>query len=355
MQRAIDEYRDHLVQTTKVSPKAFGHAYYLRKNCAALGWNTTCDVPSSAFRLMEERWSKPTARLSQWALAAFVRWARTRYRICDAMLAHQVTRHTVNVEDDWDEDDLCYVLGMMRGSDPRLGECPFPMPERCALDRALQKPSNLERGTRLFPIVWLMSRFGVRRAELMAYRVSDWNAARQRLTIRYSATRLKVPRVVEVDPATAAILDALCAGRRPDDYLVRPKHSPRWTGIHLAHQMTLFMQGIGMSGSLTMCHRLGVRAVMRRMPGDLNGAARLLGMATAHYLLQFRDAPAVRAAERRRARAIADELSAMFHVPDPNDGHPQGSSSSPALPTLEDLLTAIRPAPPSAESPPISR
>lgn len=344
MMRAIDEYRDYLLQTAKRPYAALRHAHYLWKNCTALGWKTTTDIPSGAFRLMEDQWTKPTARVSQFALAGFVRWARERYRINDALLTHQVTpRIHPRLEDDWDDADLHYVLGMMRGFDKRLGECPFPIIERCVTDRALQKASNLARGSLLFPITWLVSQFGIRRYELMTFRVGDWKPARMQLVIRHSATLLKTPREVTVDPATATVIERVSANRHPDEFLFRPRKSKRWEGVNLARQFQLFLQAIGMSGTLTMCHRIAVRSIMRRMPGDLKGAARMLGVSGPNYLKRFHDEPTRRIVERRRARALADELSALFHVPDPNAGQPQTSRASPALPTLQDILASLRP------------
>lgn len=328
----VAEYGRAIDSTGKGST-ARRHVYYLRKMIADFTWTTTSDVPIDAFAQMNRRWGPYTARMCQWAIIALIRWARARFFFHEELLTKPMTPAPELHGAVWGDDVREYILTQLKNCE--VLDNPRSDPRRRSKKRrsGVSRANSVSRRSTLYPLIYMVLTWAVRRSEIVDLRVGDWSASTCVLTIRRSTTRRANARSFKVDNETAAILNDVVGNRDSDEYLFRSRQGKKWRALHLSKQVRLLMRQMGMRGSLVECHRAAVRRLITAHAENPQAVLGITGICELRYLRTYTAKRQGYAAARRRSQQVYDDVMVAFHEaqgdvsgspeavnPDPGDG-----------------------------------
>lgn len=308
MDSAIGEYVAERRQCGQMSTAA-SHQYYLRKNADAFGWISTADIPGDVFMRMGDKWPSYTARISQWAMAAFVRWCGKRCVINGSILTYPMTPPSRVRRPKLDREAQEYILFSLKDQ-------PVPAQvdsRRRKARRARPAGHDAARRAALYPIIYVSMRWAIRRLEAVTMRVGDWDAETRVLTVRCSATRAHRSRSFQVDEETTALFNQLTAGRANMDPMFLTMWKKKWTTLHLSRQVRRFMRSIGVKWSLSCCHRCGIERLRNEVARDENDLCAMTGLSHARYARTLAPAWEERALARQRTGVLYREVMSPFY------------------------------------------
>lgn len=342
MTEAIAEYAQTL-NGPRIPKATQGFPRYLRQVATAFGWISTSDIPPTAFALIQRQWGSFTARLMQRALAGFVRWARERYAITDKVLTLPLTPVPVVCDRFWDSAVQDRILAAAPQPPTTTGSPPCPGQLTTRGER-LRWRNDTERQRALYPVAYVCLRWAVRGIELVALRIGDWDRSARTLTIRRSATRRGNARMITVDAATAAILDAVAGGRPAEELLFRTRRGKPWDRVYLGRQVRKFLRTLGITGSLQDCHRSSIRRMLDAAPDQEEEILAVTGLRNPWYLRTYNSPKRAEAAVRAQSRVLHDTVMSAMHDAlnrQPEVPTPMTESSPAPMTDFRRLLTQM--------------